>query len=95
MNENETNISIRATKRFAAWFRMRAAQENMTSSSLGFELLQQWIHNRSPMVTEGFTKEPLQWDPSVKWEQLATKVARLSSVREPIPAEASPARRRH
>jgi hypothetical protein len=73
MTENDTNISIRTTKRFAAWFLLRAEQENLTASKLGMALISAWIGRGSPMVTEGMHKAPLLWEKSTAWEKLAAK----------------------
>lgn len=91
VTDNDTNISIRATKRFAAWFRLRGDQENLTASKLGRKIIQEWIDRGSPMLDEDNRKEPLHWDPAISWEKIEAK---KSSTSEPMAASPSHSGRR-
>lgn len=73
--DHETNISIRCTKRFRAWFAIRSQQENYTASSMGMALLNDWIERGSPMLTPGMTREPILWNEAIAWETMDPKVA--------------------
>ena len=89
--EGETNISIRVSKRFGAWFRHRAAQENFKAAPLGLAIIQDWIDRRSPFLNPNLRGEPLQWDPAINWENLPEK---NTSSAEPRPAPVPASRRR-
>lgn len=67
----ETNITIRTTKRFRAWFVRRGEQENMTVSALRMAILQAWADNGAAVMTPGLTiQQVTRWNPEIAWESL-------------------------
>lgn len=87
MGPDETNISIRTTKRFKAWFEVRANQENLTVSKLGWMLIHRWVVAGAPMLTEGMNAIPIEYEEGVAWEKMAPKKDTMQprTARQPSP----------